>query len=162
MSNKIKTALIIANLLLLLGYYNYAIYQKETILEDGTTILLALAPVDPRSLMQGDYMRLSYAITSEMNRDSIAARGYLVVILDSVGVAHQVRWQTATQPCGGDEVLVKYYSNDWDFNIGAESYFFEEGQADRYAVAKYGCLRVDDQGNSVLIGLCDERRQILE
>ena len=52
--------LIITNLLLLLGYLNWSIYQKEQTLRDGQLVLFELAPVDPRSLMQGDYMSLRY------------------------------------------------------------------------------------------------------
>ena len=57
---KYSRILIIANLILLLGYFNWSVYKKEQTLKDGQLILLQLAPVDPRSLMQGDYMRLSY------------------------------------------------------------------------------------------------------
>ena len=53
--------LIITNLLLLLGYLNWSIYQKEQTLRDGQLVLFELAPVDPRSLMQGDYMSLRYS-----------------------------------------------------------------------------------------------------
>ena len=52
--------LIITNLLLLLGYLNWSIYQKEQTLRDGQLVLFELAPVDPRSLMHGDYMSLRY------------------------------------------------------------------------------------------------------
>ncbi|MFX7329222.1 GDYXXLXY domain-containing protein, partial [Acinetobacter baumannii] len=34
--------------------------QKEMLLKEGQLVLLPLAPVDPRSLMQGDYMALRY------------------------------------------------------------------------------------------------------
>src|SRR5690606_1427760 len=46
------------NLLLLLGYFNYSIRQKEALLKTRKSVLLELAPVDPRSIMQGDYMEL--------------------------------------------------------------------------------------------------------
>ncbi len=46
------------NLLLVLVAFNYSVYTKEKTLEAGTLVLLELAPVDPRSLMQGDYMVL--------------------------------------------------------------------------------------------------------
>ena len=57
---KYSRILIIANLILLLGYFNWSVYQKEQTLKEGQLVLLQLAPVDPRSLMQGDYMRLNY------------------------------------------------------------------------------------------------------
>jgi uncharacterized membrane-anchored protein len=50
---KYSRILIIANLILLLGYFNWSVYKKEQTLKDGQLILLQLAPVDPRSLMQG-------------------------------------------------------------------------------------------------------------
>ena len=61
--------LIITNLLLLLGYLNWSIYQKEQTLRDGQLVLFELAPVDPRSLMQGDYMSLRYReATSDIHK----------------------------------------------------------------------------------------------
>ncbi|MFT6791681.1 MAG: hypothetical protein ACJA04_000891 [Cellvibrionaceae bacterium] len=45
--------------ILVLGVLNYGIYQKQKIKDHGEIVLLELAPVDPRSLMQGDYMRLN-------------------------------------------------------------------------------------------------------
>ena len=60
---KYKWAIIVVNLILLLAYFNYSVFQKERILKDGKLILLELAPVDPRSLMQGDYMELWYKIS---------------------------------------------------------------------------------------------------
>ena len=47
---KYSRILIIANLILLLGYFNWSVYQKEQTLKDGQLVLLQLAPVDPRSL----------------------------------------------------------------------------------------------------------------
>ena len=44
-------------------------------------------------------------------------------------------------------------------NIGAESYFFQEGDAEKFEKAVYGGLRVDNKGNSVLVGLFDENKK---
>ncbi|KIG15596.1 putative membrane protein [Enhygromyxa salina] len=41
--------------------------QKERVLSTGQTVLLPLAPVDPRSLMQGDYMILRYELEDELD-----------------------------------------------------------------------------------------------
>ena len=51
--------------LVILLLVNRAIWDKEQQLRDGRVVLLALAPVDPRSLMQGDYMRLRYAVETD-------------------------------------------------------------------------------------------------
>ena len=81
--------LIITNLLLLLGYLNWSIYQKEQTLRDGQLVLFELAPVDPRSLMQGDYMSLRYReATSDLLGDTqVATHGYAVLNIDSNRVA---------------------------------------------------------------------------
>jgi len=40
----------------------------ERILSDGRVLLLELAPVDPRSLMQGDYMALQFAAVDDIRK----------------------------------------------------------------------------------------------
>ena len=65
---KYKWIIIIINLIILLGFFNNSILQKEKLLTDGQLVLLELAPVDPRSLMQGDYMRLNYDISNNINK----------------------------------------------------------------------------------------------
>ncbi len=64
---------------------NWGIYQREQLLTQGRIVLLELAPVDPRSLMQGDYMALRFRVAVDALRDQRAHElrdGYLVVALD--------------------------------------------------------------------------------
>lgn len=155
---KYKWIIILVNLLLVLGLFNQSVIEKETMLSEGQLVLLKLAPIDPRSLMQGDFMRLRYAIARRAEEDSvIAKRGYCVVRLDENGVAQRVRLQNGPVPLGPDELLLPYTSQVWgDINIGAESFFFQEGEGEKFEKAEYGGLRVDSQGNSVLVGLYDK------
>lgn len=160
---KYKWIIILVNLIILLGLFNNSIIKKETLLSDGNLILLELAPVDPRSLMQGDYMRLRYAISENIKYDSISKRGFCVVKLEKNGIAKKVRIQDDRTPINEKEYLIEYTSKGWrGINIGAESFFFQEGEADKYENAKYGGIRVDNQGNSLLIGLYDENRIKIE
>lgn len=165
---KYKVLIIILNLVLLLVYYNYSVLQKEQLLKDGQLILFRLAPVDPRSLMQGDYMVLNYEITqniAELRRveGELQKRGYVVFSLDQHQVAHYIRIQDGSIPLNSSEYLIKYTSpNGYNVRLGAESYFFQEGHAQRYEQAKYGGLKVDVQGNSVLAGLYNEEFQKIE
>ncbi len=160
---KFKWTVIIVNLVALLVYFNYSIAQKETLLKEGQLVLLPLAPVDPRSLMQGDYMALRYELSTGLSSDTIPKRGYCVVRLDGNGVASRVRFQKAPLPLHNNEHLIGYTAPDnWNVNIGAESFFFEEGQAEKYDRAKYGALRVDENGNSLLVGLYNEQRQLIK
>lgn len=160
---KYKWIIILINLIILLGLFNNSILQKEGLLTDGQLVLLELAPVDPRSLMQGDYMRLRYAISDNINSDSISKRGFCVVKLEENGIAKKVRIQENKTPINDNEFLIEYTSKKWrNINIGAESYFFQEGEADKYENAKYGGIKLDREGNSLLIGLYDENRKKIE
>lgn len=55
----------------LLGAVNYKVQQFEDVLATGKPLVLKIAPVDPRSLMQGDYMVLNYAILSEFQQSQV-------------------------------------------------------------------------------------------
>ena len=55
----------------LLGAVNYKVQQFEDVLANGKPVVLKIAPVDPRSLMQGDYMVLNYAILSEFQQSQV-------------------------------------------------------------------------------------------
>lgn len=160
--NKYKWLLIILNLVLLLVYFNYSVMEKETLLKNGQTILLKLRPVDPRSLMQGDYMNLNYDISNNINTENLPKRGYCVVKLNPNGVAEWVRFQKAPTPLKTGEHLIKYTApNSWRINIGAESFFFQEGQGEKYDHAEYGGIKTDKDGNSLLIGLYDEQLKLI-
>ena len=160
--NKYKKLLIGLNLLLVVSYFVYSIVQKEHLTKEGQLVLLRLAPVDPRSLMQGDYMNLRYAISREMPDSIIKKRGYCIVELDSNNVGHYVRLQ-ADNTCNKNEYALSYLKGGWrGLTIGAESFFFEEGTAEYYEEAVYGGLKIDGNGNSLLIGLYNENRQKIQ
>lgn len=153
--SKYKNAIILLNLLLLLAFVNWSIASKEKTLSSGQLVLLPLAPVDPRSLMQGDYMQLRYSIADSLSTENSPVRGLCVVTLDEHQVGVNTRLYSNKMPLAKNEVLIKYFQNGWQFNIGAESYFFEEGKGEKFVAARYGGIRVDADGNSVLQGLYD-------
>lgn len=158
-----KWIFILVNLLLLLAYITYAVYEKEALLKRGRLVLLELAPVDPRSLMQGDYMELRYAISRNDIIKNLPKRGYCVVKIDSNGVGNHARFQNTPKPVNQTEQLIKYHrSNDWTIFIGAESYFFQEGHAKKYDSAKYGGIVCDEEGNSLLVALYDSKLRKLQ
>jgi len=150
-----KHWLIPLNVLIVLALYNNSICSKEALLAKGKPVYLQLAPVDPRSLMQGDYMRLSFAIVDSMHNEGLPKRGYCVAQLDSLGLVTRVRWQANTTPLDAGEQLLRYTTGNSGIQLGAESYFFQEGKAAKYNNARYGLLKVDAAGNTLLVGLCD-------
>jgi len=160
---KYKWMIILLNLVLLLIYFNHSVLKKEELSKDGQLILLALEPVDPRSLMQGDYMALRYTISENIDSNRIPKRGYCVVRLDRSGIAKKIRFQEEKTPLHEGEHLIEYTSSDnWKVNIGAESFFFQEGQSEKYEKAKYGGLKIDKSGHSLLFGLYDGQKQKIE
>lgn len=158
---KYKWIVILVNLIVLMVLFNRSIIKKETTLSEGKLVLLKLAPIDPRSLMQGDYMRLSYSIARGQT-DSITKRGYCVVKLDANAIAEKVRFQEKLEPLNDNEYLIKYTAGSWDVNIGAESFFFQEGEGEKFEKSEYGALKIDSKGNSILIGLYDEKLKLIE
>ena len=68
---KYKWIIILLNLILLMVYFIHSIVKKEELLKDGQLVLFELAPVDPRSLMQGDYMTLRYKISEDIHSEKI-------------------------------------------------------------------------------------------
>src|SRR5688572_18893119 len=165
-----RNALILFGLVLAIGVPTYAIVQKERVLSKGTTMLVELAPVDPRSLIQGDYMRLDYAITRDWARGRTTPAGgpadwprdgHIVVTLDQGGVARFVRRHEAGTPLAPGEHLLQYRNRGNRVRIGTDAYHFQEGRARHYQDARYGELKVDDSGGSVLVGLRDRDRRPL-
>ncbi len=149
-----KRAVICVSLILLLALFNWSVVQKEKTLANGVTMLLKLAPRDPRSLIQGDYMVLRYDVARTVSQEQLQAKGRIVVSIDTNGVANFVRVHTGNTLADGEHLLV--YRNRKGLRLGAESFLFQEGDADLYANARYGELRVDAAGNSVLVGLRGE------
>jgi len=133
---------------LVLGAVNGSIVAKERIKTQGERIFLALAPVDPRSLMQGDYMALRFEIT---NNISAAESGRAPLFVDERGIA------TLNASPATARLHIRYRVRNGQVWLGTNAYFFEEGTAGRYQGARYGEFRVDrDTGEAVLVGLADE------
>ncbi|MDJ0813633.1 MAG: GDYXXLXY domain-containing protein [Woeseiaceae bacterium] len=163
---RFATWLVVAGAVVVLGTANYTIWQRQQIVDHGRPVLLELRPVDPRSLIQGDYMALAYAETifpAADERSQLPRRGSFIVTLDADSVATFARLDTGGS-LAANEARIKYKLVDQrgGMRLGAESYFFQEGQADLFADAEFGVLHVDDAGNSVLIGLAGENKLIIQ
>jgi len=153
-----RSRVFIAASLLVFGALNYLVWQKEQVLAGGRTVILALAPRDPRSLMQGDYMTMTYAISADVPTDA-PDTGRLVLRLDNRGIGTFQRVYTDGAPITPDEALLRYRRRQWRVLISAEDYFFQEGQAQKFAEARYGELKVSPAGEAILVGLCNAEAQ---
>jgi uncharacterized membrane-anchored protein len=141
-------ALLVVAVVLVLGAVNWSIVAKERIKTQGERIYLELAPVDPRSLMQGDYMALRFSLATEI---VATESGSAPLSLDERGIATLSR-----SPKPGD-LRIRYRERNGQVWLGTNAYFFEEGQAERYEGARYGEFRIDrESGEAVLVALADE------
>ncbi|MFQ1788005.1 GDYXXLXY domain-containing protein [Aeromonas veronii] len=157
-----QLALLLSGLAILAGI-NATVWRYEHAMSSGEVVLLRLAPVDPRSLMQGDYMRLNYEIARELtSRDARATQNKgsdtLVIRLD----AHQVATLVADgkpHRLASDERLLQVHQSERQWQIGPDAYFFEEGTGGQYEAARYGEFRLQAEGKTLLVGLRDEAYQ---
>ena len=154
----VSRVLIALGALLVLGALNAAIAGKERIRNNGELVYLPLAPVDPRSLMQGDYMALRFALVRQIEErePGRAARegetALAPIVLDAQRVA-QLAAPDAAAP-----LRLRYRIRGGQVWLGTNAFFFEEGSAARFSGARYGEFRVDRAtGEAVLVGLRDEK-----
>lgn len=158
---RLREALLAGGLVLALVVVNLGIAGRERQLREGTMVVLELAPVDPRSIMQGDYMALRFAIEtplqSALGADPGRHRdGFAVLALADDGRAGFLREQAGLQPLSAGEVALRYRLRGGQLRIVTNAWFFAEGEAERWQPARYGELRVGADGEALLVGLRDE------
>lgn len=158
---KTRRILLWLTAIVVLGFVNYAIVQKEELIRNGQLVLLEIGPRDPRSLIQGDYMAIRYEIPAHIQVDQLPHSGQLVVKQNAFGVGEIVALYEGQGALAADELLINYYKRGGEVEIGATSFFFQEGQAETYQDARYGELRVDDSGEAILVGLADQNAESL-
>ena len=157
-----KIIILVTGVLILLAV-NITIYQRQQLRNNGRVIYLELAPVDPRSLMQGDYMALNYKIANDafgFGRIKKAKDGYLIAELNDKNIATFKRLADDTA-LANNEILLRYRIRNEQVKFATNAYFFEEGQAERYQNAKYGEFRVSKDGELLLTQLRDINLAVL-
>ncbi len=146
----------VVSLVLILAGINWSIYGKEQHLAHGKVAFLQLAPVDPRSLMQGDYMALRFQIAQEISHQQRPERfGQLVATLDEQNVAHYAR-RFDGKPLAANELVMNYRVREGRVKFATDAFFFQEGQASLYERARYGLFRVAEDGELLLVSMHDD------
>jgi uncharacterized membrane-anchored protein len=149
----VRSAIAFAACLFVLGAVNYSIMRKEQHLASGRAVYLELAPVDPRSLMQGDYMALRFALADALERQArVAHDGRVVARLDERGVGRYVRVDDGSALAEA-EIALRYRLRDGRVKFATNAFFFQEGTAALYAGARYGEARVAPSGELLITGL---------
>ena len=154
-----------------LGVYNHSIYSKERHIVNGSIVNLELAPVDPRSLIQGDFMALNYKISANMRQSNLASRSkhensfaykhfstqtaYVVIRLNQFGVGEYVRLDDGRE-LESSEMKIQFRVRNDRVKFASNAFFFSEGEGKRYDNARYGQFKVNDKGEVLLTALLDE------
>ena len=146
-------AAVLGALVLVLGVALKTVVERERILERGRIVLVELTPVDPRSLMQGDYMRLRFAIDLELAESGHEApsppAAYAHLALDAQDRASLIGVSDALPSA----VAMRIRQRDGQLTIGPNAFFFQEGRAAAYESARWGEFRVAPDGTALLTHL---------
>jgi uncharacterized membrane-anchored protein len=160
MSANLPRWLIVSALVLVLAGANATVMRHEKTLAEGEAMFLELAPVDPRSIMQGDYMALRFAIGNALPKEA-PPHGRMVVRLDERKVGTFVRVHQGEALAAGEKLL-EYRVRKRNPRIITDAYHFQEGQAKVFERAKYGEVRAREDGVALLVRLADEKLGPLE
>ncbi|TDM08467.1 MAG: hypothetical protein C4K60_03190 [Ideonella sp. MAG2] len=142
---------------------NASIWQKEQLIRHGQAVFVPLAPADPRSLMQGDYMTLNFlprfsTNTPELNLEQEAfnfEHPRMVFKRDAQGIL-STKGPDLGQPLATDEVAIQLVPKNGRWILVTDAFYFKEGEAERWAAARFGEFRVDASGKALLVGLRGE------
>ena len=160
-----QSKIVLGMLLVILAVINFSIFSKEQHLKSGVTVYLKLAPVDPRSLMQGDYMALRFDAADQLynalqssNDDMRKSThdGQIVVHLDEnkVGTFQSIY---QGQPLQKNQLKLNYRVRNGEVKFATSAFFFEEGTAKLYEQARYGEFKVNEQGELLLDAMFTEQ-----
>lgn len=149
-----RKILLVAVVMLILTTINFKIYQTEHYIKYGKSIYLKLAPVDPRSLMQGDYMALRYEIENILG-DSNLEDNKIVLTLDKNRVA-KIKSFDKIENLGKNEFIVSFKKKLYRAKLKiAHRYYFQEGKSKIYQKAVYGKFKTNGS-KMILVNLADK------
>jgi uncharacterized membrane-anchored protein len=132
---------------------NAQVVRYEAALSTGERVYLPIEGYDPRSLLQGDYMRFQALVQPDRPADRVGAAK-----VDADGVILSVH---AGAPSGPGERVIRWRKDDERVAFGANEWFIEEGTADAYVGFRYAVLHLSDDGGALLVGLADADRALM-
>ena len=127
---------------------------------------MPLQPVDPRSLMQGDYMQLRFAAidthTLPLLEHMKGQRVHLAAQLDARGVVTAQHLHTTGQPLAPNQILLQLTPKNGTWVVVTDAWFFKEGERQHWQQAAFGEFRVLPDGRALLVGMADAALQPIE
>ncbi len=174
-----------------LTYVGAIVVRHEKVAASEGTVFLQLAPVDPLSLFQGQYMNVEFMAERRLYEGSAlngAKSGHTLAVIEldgrNIGTVREFipPYPTLSQKqelssdygtgkfllfgvrlgsVGGDRKPQFGESRKYKIWIDQQQFLFQENNEDRYSNAKYGYFRVASDGSYQLIDLADENLNLL-
>ncbi len=159
--------IILIVIILQFGFLGYQTASSERLLTTGSVVKLELQPLDPRSLLQGDYVQLRYtiselpkAVSEDLDDRGIEGRVEIVLARNDQGIHEFDRIYTSGETLGADEIVINgkkesYYWNQ--ITYGIENYFIPEGTGlEVEQNAHFAYVRIGSNGNAMLERLSED------
>ena len=144
------------------GVGGMAVLGAENVLSNGRIVYIALRPVDPRSLIQGDYMAVAFDVDKLPPPREINGEVLALADIDARSIAKiQGLAEPGARPAPG-QIAVKLRQKSRRWFVGTDAYFFEEGRADAFASAKYGQFRLGPDGRLLLVAMTDAELNVIK
>lgn len=163
---KWRTVSILVMIVLQSSFILLAAWQKEQLLQNGEVAALELVPVDPRSLLQGDYVQLGYQIQRDYSSQyysnmASTPDGKIEVVLQQT--AESVSYNGKQIPVykaskftrfgAEDGVLIKGKGRDGVLSLGIESFFIPENTGTKWEEKTHAIVRIAKNGDAILENL---------
>ncbi|MDQ0215874.1 putative membrane-anchored protein/putative membrane protein [Oikeobacillus pervagus] len=141
-------------------------YQKESQLQQGELVALSLQPVDPRSMLQGDYVQLGYSIANDYREQvkndykgrvtiqlkpttkTVTYQGEKIPVYEAKNFSH-----TKTKPKESLFMNGKGYYGT--LTMGIEHFFIEENTGEKWEGKKFALVKIAKNGDAILVTLVD-------
>jgi uncharacterized membrane-anchored protein len=147
--------------LLQIGFLSWTIIGRAAILQNGKEITLETAPVDPRDLLRGDYVRLGYTISSvptnsitDINGRETSEEGPIYVLLkrqpDGLWTLQSASFAKPATPGSPDEAIIRGLVRE-GWNLGPDTSISADYGIERYYVP-------EGEGLAIEQGMRDEAR----
>jgi uncharacterized membrane-anchored protein/uncharacterized membrane protein len=148
--------------ILMVSFVTFNGVKNEVALQSGKEVRLALAPVDPRSMLQGDYVTLRYDISTLPGTTDLPANKKIKVVLTPTseglyeyGGYYKIKghWNKPYESSDDHIVVNGTTYSDHDVQYGIESFFIQEGAGQVFEDKTLAIIKVSENGNALLIEL---------
>lgn len=126
------------------------IIKTEQDIKQAPSVYFKIVPVDPRALLSGDYMELSFNFENVARADFQPGQSSkdLILFIDERGVA-------GVNEIPAAKTLTLHF-NGTRFNV-PHQFYFEEGTGETYEKASYAKMKVLPGGRLAVAALTDEQ-----